>query len=342
MTVLNVAMIGTDELAREIAKPSDQRDVHTYVFKEQSTSGDARIISIIRPAKFPERLPPLLAALNVGRAGILEVNKVDGVFGEAVVAFASAGIDRGIVVVNPPDGEWVDEAQVKMMVKQAGLDNWIFVDNDGIGLRNKLYEIMDEIADRLQSDAESALVVPVDQHFNVKGIGLVAIGYVQSGILNVHDELFLLPAGGKGDAKSLQVMDDDVKMATAGDRVGIALRNAKEEHLSKGSLIVHPPINDKKTNTVVPLALITQKRSSFVLSPSPFQKRQLIVGDICHIAMDLQFAVGRIEAIVHNLISVEWDSPIHVRRDNSANALLCQLDTKPRIMGAVHKIESLE
>jgi hypothetical protein len=79
-----------------------------------------------------------------------------------------------------------------------------------------------------------------------------------------------------------------------------------------------------------------------VLSPSPFQKRQLIVGDICHIAIDLQFAVGRIEAIVHNLISVEWDSPIHVRRDNSANVLLCQLDTKPRIMGAVHEIESLE
>ena len=34
MPVLNIAMIGTDELAKEIAKPADQRDVHTYVHKD--------------------------------------------------------------------------------------------------------------------------------------------------------------------------------------------------------------------------------------------------------------------------------------------------------------------
>ena len=31
MPVLNIAMVGSDELARELAKPTDQRDVHTYV-----------------------------------------------------------------------------------------------------------------------------------------------------------------------------------------------------------------------------------------------------------------------------------------------------------------------
>ena len=65
-------------------------------------------------------------------------------------------------------------------------------------------------------------MVPIDQHFNVKGIGLVAIGYVQSGSVSVHDELHLLPAEGPGTVKSLQVMDDDVSEAVAGDRVGIA------------------------------------------------------------------------------------------------------------------------
>ncbi len=340
MTVLNVAMVGSDELAREIAKPSDQRDVHTYVYKEPSTSGDVRILSIIRPAKFPERLPPLLASLNVGRAGLLEVSKIDAVFGEAVVAFASAGIGHGIVVVNPPEGEWIDESQVKNMVEAAGLGNWIFANSDGINLRNKLYGIMDDITERLEADSKAELVIPVDQYFNVKGIGLVAIGYVQAGTINVHDELFILPANGKGDTKSLQVMDDDVKTAVSGDRVGIALRNAKEEHLGKGSLIVHPAVNDKKSGIFTPLSLITQKKSSFVLSQSPFQKRKLIAGDICHIAVDLQFSVGRVESVVENLITVVWDSPVHIRRDGSANALLCQLDTKPRIMGAIAEITS--
>ena len=34
MVVLNIAVIASDELARDIAKPVDQRDVHTYVHKE--------------------------------------------------------------------------------------------------------------------------------------------------------------------------------------------------------------------------------------------------------------------------------------------------------------------
>ena len=42
MPVLNIAMVGSDELARELAKPTDQRDVHTYVHKE-SVDGQARI-----------------------------------------------------------------------------------------------------------------------------------------------------------------------------------------------------------------------------------------------------------------------------------------------------------
>ena len=53
MVVLNIAVIASDELARSIAKAADQRDVHTYVHKENGPKG-ARILSLIRPAKYPE------------------------------------------------------------------------------------------------------------------------------------------------------------------------------------------------------------------------------------------------------------------------------------------------
>ena len=74
------------------------------------------------------------------------------------------------------------------------------------------------------------MVVPIDQHFNVKGIGLVAIGYVQSGSVSVHDELHLCLQKVLALSRVFEVMDDDVEQAVAGDRVGIALRNTKEEH----------------------------------------------------------------------------------------------------------------
>jgi|TARA_B110000196_G_C21099752_1_gene641954 selenocysteine-specific translation elongation factor len=332
MPVLNIAMIGTDDLAREIAKATDQRDVHTYVHKEPGQDGP-RILSIIRPAKYPERLRPFLNALSAARVGLIEITGIDATLGESLVAFASANITNGIAVINAPQGEWVDEEQVKMLFKQAGLEEWTFGSMDGIQLRNTLYQHMDDLSDVLSLNATAPLVIPVDQHFNVKGIGLVAIGYVQSGTVNVHDDLILLPANGTGNAKSLQVMDDDVAAAVAGDRVGLALRNAKEDHLGSGTLLVRPAVEDKKTNTNIPLAVVAHNHSKMKLSRSPFQKRILAEGDVVHASVDLQFVVGRVGAVNGDEMEVVWETPLFIRRENPESTLIAQLDSKPRIMG---------
>ena len=340
MPVLNIAMVGSDELARELAKPTDQRDVHTYVHKE-NVDGQARILSLIRPAKYPERLRPLLNALSAARAGLIEVTAIDATLGEALVAFSSAGIEHGVAVIAPPQGEWIDEDMVRTLFKQAGLTGWTFEQADGIELRNAFFLIMDNVAELLASIEKQPLVVPIDQHFNVKGIGLVAIGYVQSGVVSVHDEVTMLPNGGTGSVKSLQVMDDDVQRAGAGDRVGIALRNAKEESLSGTCLIVHPEIEDKKTNTFRPLALEAHIVSSMTLTVSPFQKKQLEVGDVVHASIDVQFNVGRVESVQEGDFSVRWETPLLQRIDDAPPVLIAQLDSKPRIMGSalLRKIE---
>ena len=332
MTVLNVAMYGSDELAKDIAKATDQRDVHTYVHKEYHDSV-AKIISIIRPARYPERLRPLLNAISAGRVGIIEITAIDATLGEVLVAFASSSIRLGIAVINPPDSEWIDNDMVKKMFEQAGLTHWKFMNYDGLEIRRQLYTLMDEIDHELIDAAASPLVVSIDQHFNVKGIGLVAIGYVQSGSVSVHDELHLLPAEGPGTVKSLQVMDDDVEQAVAGDRVGIALRNTKEEHLTGGSLVTHPAVEDKNKGISIPLCLEKHEKSSIELSVSPFQKRVLAVGDVVHASVDLQFVVGRVESIGSGL-EVAWDSPLFIRTENPPVVLLAQLDSKPRILGS--------
>ena len=100
MVVLNIAVIASDGLAKSIAKAADQRDVHTYVHKENTPEG-ARILSLIRPAKYPERLRPFLNALSTAQAGIIEVEAVNATLGEVLVAFASAGVERGLAVLNP-------------------------------------------------------------------------------------------------------------------------------------------------------------------------------------------------------------------------------------------------
>ena len=333
MVVLNIAVIATDDLAKSIAKPADQRDVHTYVHKEM-VAGNTRILSLIRPAKYPERLPPFLNALSTAQVGVIEVTAIDATLGEALVAFASAGIERGLAVINPSEGGWIDEEQVGMLFKQAGLGQWTFEKNDGVHLREQLFKLMAECEPDLLANADNPLVLPVDQYFNVKGIGLVAIGYVQAGMVNMHDELMLLPANGSGTAKSLQVMDDDVASAVAGDRVGLALRNVKEEHLTGSTIIVHPVREDKHTNTTIPLS-VNQHTSSVVnLKVSPFQKRVLAVGDVVHASVDLQFVVGRITEVDGTKLTITWESPLFIRVNNAPPVLIAQLDSSPRIMGS--------
>jgi len=318
--VLNVGFVGTDELARKIAKKSDSRDIDSYVYKE-NIEGVARILSILRPLKHPESIRPLLSVLNVSRVGLIEITKIDASLGECLVAFGCAGIERGIVLINPEEGGWVDPEQVRMLLPQAGL-NWEILETcpEPHELRGALFDMGVEAPD------SASLVVPLDQHFNVQGIGTVGIGYVQSGTIKKHDEVVELPGGNNAIVRSLQVMDDDVIQAASGDRVGIAFRGLKEGVLGKGSVLVHRGSK----------AIDAHASSTGSLSKAPFQKRELTVGDVIHASVDMQFRVGRIGEIDGDEVRIEWESPLLVRESGGTVVVLVQLDALPmRVIGSL-------
>tara|TARA_B110000438_G_scaffold37227_1_gene37045 strand:+ start:2904 stop:3887 length:984 start_codon:yes stop_codon:yes gene_type:complete len=324
MPVLNVAFIGSEELARTLAKKGDVRDIESYVYKEIS-DGETRILSLLRPLRHPERLRPLLSVLNVAKAGVVEISKVDAALGEVLVAFGAANIRIGHAIISPEDGGWVDPEQVQVILNQAGLEEWTLHEDmpDEHTLRESLLS-------SLQTGDESApLVIPIDQHFNVKGVGLVAIGYVQAGTVSKHDEILVLPAQETGIARSLQVMDDDVEQSFVGDRVGVALRNLREDVLHRGCILTH--VNGD--------ALVRHNSSKFTLSRAPFQKRELSEGDVVHAAVDLQFQVGRIIKIQGVEITVEWEQPLWIQKRDTAPVMMVQLDAaNMRIMGVAQSI----
>ena len=113
MSVLNILFVGSDEIARSIAKKSDSRDVDNYIYKDLKEGGLFSTISILRPNNYPDKPKPFFTSLTVSDFGIIEVNKVDSSFGEVIVSMASAGIKDGLVIINPSEGEWVDDSQVK-------------------------------------------------------------------------------------------------------------------------------------------------------------------------------------------------------------------------------------
>ncbi len=330
MPVLNVAFVGSEGLARRLGKRGDVRDVESYVHKE-ARDGRTVVLSFLRPLRHPERLRPLLSVLDVARAGVVEVQRVDAALGEALVALGCAGIATGHAVIAPEQGGWVDVDQVRVILGQAGLGGWQVHEGevDEHALRESLFELQGATSSEREALEAAPLVLPVDQHFNVKGVGLVAIGYVQSGTVSKHDDVDVLPANETGVARSLQVMDDDVDAAVAGDRVGLALRNLREQALHRGCMITASGSG----------ALVRHDSSDIDLEPAPFQRRELSEGDVVHAAADLQFVVGRVAAAEGRALSVSWDSPLWLRADGSSRVVLAQLDADPmRIMGTASSI----
>ena len=320
MSVLNILFVGSDEVARSIAKKSDSRDVDNYIYKDLKEDSSFSTISIIRPINYPDKPKPFFASLTVSDFGIIEINKIDAAFGEAIVSMACAGIKDGFVIVNPTEGEWVDDSQVKTLLQQAGLSNWKFIENEGIIIREKLITILNKI----KPQDEPGFVVAVDQAFTVKGVGLVAIGHVQSGTLNKHSEVIFAGSEGSAVARSLQVMDLDVDVANVGDRVGLALRaggSFRDDLLGRGSILA-----DTTDRFEI------QKKSNFKMEKAAFQKHDLVDGDVIHLCADFQFIVGRV-VNVGNVIDVEWDSPIVINKSSKRNPLIVQLEANPRIMG---------
>ena len=327
MSVLNVALIGSDEFARSLGKKGDSRDIDSYVHKE-SRGDEIRVISMLRPLKFPDSIRPLLSVLDVARAGLLEISELDASIGEAMVALGCAEISRGKAIISPKEGSWIDPDQVRVMLDQAGLSDWGIVDGgvDEHELRSFLFEVQDEMK-RPEGPSSSPLILPIDQHFNVKGVGLVAIGYVQSGSIRKHDEVVILPADDIGVVRSLQVMDDDVEEAVEGDRVGVALRNLREQSLNRGCMICIPG----------EVGLVSQEVSNFEMKAAPFQKKTLMEGEVVHASSDLQFSVGRVSSVDGDSIEISWDNPFWVRPDGGSKILIVQLDATPmRIIGSVN------
>lgn len=320
MSVLNILFVGSDDVARSIAKKSDSRDVDNYIYKDLKEDSSFSTISILRPNNYPEKPKPFFTALTVSDFGIIEVGKVDATFGEIIVSMSCAGIKDGLIIINPSEGEWVDDNQVKALLQQAGLPNWEFVENDGVIIREKLIGVLNKI----EPNDDDGFVVAVDQAFTVKGVGLVAVGHVQSGKVNKHDDIIFAGSEGNAIARSLQVMDLDVDVANLGDRVGLALRTAgafREDLLGKGSILA-----DSENRFEI------QANSKFKLNKAAFQKNDLAVGDVVHFCSDLQFVVGRITENNEEL-KIEWDFPIVLNKSSQRNPLIVQLEAKPRIMG---------
>jgi selenocysteine-specific translation elongation factor len=293
MANLNVAVLGPAGYAKNIAKPGTTSDITFYNLKK----GDDTV-TFIEPSRYPERLAPLFFSVSAADEALLIIDEITPVLGEMLVMLHACGIRKGYIILR----NYLDPARVMPLLKGTAAEKFEFIEENEIEMREMF--LTDAAAKSVDHGTFSAGVVTIDHNFNVKGIGTVILGEVVRGAINRHDILTILPGNKTAQIRSIQKHDDDFASATAGDRVGLALKNIDSDALDRGDVMT----NDKAVRTSDRL----RGRAELV----PYWQLPLKEGMVLHIGHWMQFIPGRVSSVEDDgdwrrpLLSIDLDKEL--------------------------------
>jgi len=104
---------------------------------------------------------------------------------------------------------------------------------------------LEEVLDNLEQKGTPSggpFRMPVMQVMKIGGVGIVALGRVESGEISKGDEVVVAPGNKIGVAKSIEAYGKKIQKAVAGETVGIALRNIGRSDISGGDVL--GPVDD--------------------------------------------------------------------------------------------------
>ena len=109
----------------------------------------------------------------------------------------------------------------------------------GAGL-DELRAALDRAAARVpgRADAAGGLRLHVDRVFSVHGAGTVVTGTLWSGTAARGDEVEVLPAGRRARVRAVEVHDEPVERAEAGQRVALNLAGLARDEVARGDVVV--------------------------------------------------------------------------------------------------------
>jgi selenocysteine-specific elongation factor len=159
---------------------------------------------------------------------------------EHLAVLRQLGVDRGVVAITKSDVANPAVAAEEAAELVSGVEIVPVAAPRGEGL-DDLRGALDRAAAAtpsraVESDAPTRL--HVDRSFTLKGIGTVVTGTLWSGSLAGGDQVTILPAGMRARARSVQVHDEAVERAAAGQRVAVNLVGVRRHEVRRGDVLV--------------------------------------------------------------------------------------------------------
>jgi selenocysteine-specific translation elongation factor len=286
MSNLTVAILAPPDYAKDLGKKGTVSDITFYNMKK----GEATV-TFIEPTRYPEKLSSLFYAVSLSDRIVLVVDEINATFGECVLMLQCSGKSKGYLILK----NYLSPDQIAPLIKGTVLEHYEVLEEDIVGLREKMLDIsVKQTAHQKTHDGSGKGAVPVDAHFNVKGVGVVVLGFVAQGSIKKHDTLRVLPSEKTAQIRSIQKHDDDAENAITGDRVGLALKNIESEDLDRGFVLTNDP-EIKYATTVSGKAQLVK------YWPAPLKE-----GMVLYAGHWMQFLPTRLEKI---MVEGDWRMP---------------------------------
>ncbi len=87
---------------------------------------------------------------------------------------------------------------------------------------------------------EKPLRLPVQDVYDIKGIGVVPVGRIETGVMKPTDQIVFMPSGIKAEVKSIEMHHKQLAQAEPGDNVGFNVRGVSREQIRRGDVVGKP------------------------------------------------------------------------------------------------------
>mgnify|MGYP006114088045 FL=1 len=301
MRSVNFVVLGEQTIANDFGKKGTVTDLTVYDRKESDI-----IRTWVVPNGFPEKIQPLLQAINIAEYVIFYVASLDRYTGEQIIALDMLNKKNGIL----SHSYEVDENRLHSMIKGTVLQNYKKIDSPNI--KEELVKLPP-----VSNDGPAQIVI--DHSFDVKGVGTVVLGKVLQGTINQYDNLKHLPSGTDVMLKSIQMHDDDVKQAVCPARVGLSLKGIKPDEVGRGDIITSDESFEIKNELEIDF------------KQSPFYKGEISENQMCLVNIGLQVKAAKFSSI--SPAKLILDKPV-VCRKNEICLLIKPESTSVRVIGS--------
>jgi selenocysteine-specific elongation factor len=162
---------------------------------------------------------------------------------EHLAVLCLLGVETGVIAVTKADA--VDEETLAFALEEAGE---LVPSAPVVAVSAKTGQGLDELRAALAGAAshvthaggEGPTRLHVDRVFSLRGIGTIATGTLWSGTISPGDTLRAEPPGVTVRIRSVQVHDEPVDVAEAGQRVAVSVPGVERYRLRRGDVLVAP------------------------------------------------------------------------------------------------------